>query len=113
MDYIFWDHDRMSEENSGTDNANKQLKQKTRKMAKQPPKGFDTRMYTKAANKAASTYRKNSKEVPLSGIQAKDQRSSMDYSTRVPKSSHKPMSVTYGATKNNKGTTVYKVGKKK
>lgn len=113
MDYIFWEHDRLSDEKEGIkfEVIGKQLKQtKKKKMAKQSP-GFSTKMYKKQVEKATDKFKDNTKVVKLTGIQSKDQRSSNEYNTRVGVVKPKPRSVTYGASKGNKGTTVYKKGK--
>jgi len=77
-----------------------------------PGPGFDVKSYSKQTDKAANKFKRNSKVIKLSGIQDKDQRSSNEYNTRVSTVKPKPMSMTYGASKGNKGTTIYTKGKK-
>jgi hypothetical protein len=77
-----------------------------------PGPGFDTKTYSKQANKAVNKFKRNSKVIKLSGIQDKDQRSSNEYTTRVLTGKRlKPMNATFGASKGNKGVTIYKKGK--
>ena len=72
------------------------------------PPGFDAKTYSKQTTKAVNKFKNNSKVVKLTGIQAKDQRSSNEYTTRVLTGNRlKPKSMTYGV----KNTTIYKKGK--
>ncbi len=81
-------------------------------ISKSPSPGFNTKDYAKKVNKAVGNFKRHSKVIKLSGIQGKDQRGSNEYTKRVMTGTNKPMSMTYGASKNNKGTTIYKVGKR-
>jgi hypothetical protein len=119
MEYIFWEHDDMSDKKSGM-NMDKSIKQTNKQtktiMAtpKPPQKGFDTRSYSRATKAAVKDFKNSTKVVKISAIQDKDQRSSNEYNKRVPiggKNSAKSM--TYGTSKNNKGTTTYTKGKAK
>lgn len=73
--------------------------------------GFNPKKYSSQTTKIGKNYQRKTKPVKQSGIQSKDQRSSNDYNTRVYKGTNKPMSMTYGASKSGKGTTIYKKGK--
>lgn len=77
-----------------------------------PPKGaLSAKAQNSATTKMGKDYQSKTKVVKTSGIQSKDQRSSSEYNTRVYKGANKPMSMTYGASKSGKGTTIYKKGK--
>ncbi len=76
-----------------------------------PGPGFDTKSYSKQIGKATGKFKRNSKVIKLSGIQDKDQRSSNEYNTRVSTVKLKPMGMTYGGSKGNKGVTIYRKGK--
>lgn len=83
-------------------------------MAKQPVKqspGFSTKAYSRQVEKITDNYKKNTRVVKYPAIQDSDQRSSQEFNTRVSTVKHAPKSMTYGASKNGKGTTVYKKGK--
>ena len=85
---------------------------KSEYLSKTPTPGFNVKTYSKQVGKATDKFKRNSKVIKLSGIQGKDQRSSNEYNTRVMKGKSKPMSMTYGASKDNKGITIYKKGKR-
>ena len=72
------------------------------------PPGFDAKTYSKQTTKAVNNFKRNSKVIKLSGTQAKDQRSSNEWTTRVLTGKRlKPKSMTYGV----KNSTIYRKGK--
>jgi len=85
---------------------------KSEYLTKKPTPGFDVKAYAKTTTKAGKDFQRKSKVIKLSGIQGKDQRSSNEYNKRVSTERLKPMSVTLGASKDNKGITIYKKGKR-
>jgi len=76
-----------------------------------PNPGFDVKTYSKQTTKAGKDFKRHSKVIKLSGIQDADQRSSNEYNKRVSTVKPKPMGMTYGGSKGNKGVTIYRKGK--
>jgi len=76
-----------------------------------PAPGFNVKSYNKQSVKSGNDFKRNSKVIKLSGIQDADQRSSNEYNKRVSTVKPKPMSMTYGGSKGNKGVTIYRKGK--
>ncbi len=73
------------------------------------PTKVTPKSYKKQAAKAVKTFKKNSKEVKLSGIQESDQRSSYSYNTRVlDTKDKKAKSMTYGGSRKGIAATIYK-----
>ena len=76
-----------------------------------PSPGFSAKAYSKESTKRGNDFKRNSKIIKLSGIQSKDQRGSNEYNTRVSTVKLKPREMTYGASKGNKGVTIYRKGR--
>jgi hypothetical protein len=79
-------------------------------MAKQPPKGYSAKAYQKQVSKNVKKFVKNSTEQNLNGFQAKDMRSSSEWTTRTLNAGKSaPKEMVYGASnKTGTGATIYK-----
>ena len=73
-----------------------------------PAAGFDVNSFAKTVSKLGKDFQRKSKPVNQSGIQSEDQRSSNNYVARAAYTNSKPKDMTYGGSKANKGTTIYK-----